>query len=122
MTIITTLVLALVVSLLTYDAEAAPFTVVFKNHCGPVVNDDWTCTNKYQNASQEQVFKQVAKALKNVGYKKHITIYSIDPKRPDRDAWLYGAWIVKSKVYFAADPGGCPNARKQLERVLRGKQ
>jgi len=117
--------------LLASTAQAAPFTVVFKNKCPDLIGEDYSCLNRSQAAQHGETISQIELALKNARYKKPITIYSIDPKFKgkwkegvdivfqDDLEYTFGAWLRNGKVYFAAMPGSCPNARKELERLLR---
>lgn len=103
-------------------ARAEPYTVTFQNKCEDIdpAKPDWTCLNLSQGCQRAETLAQVAKAIRNTKYKKHITIYSIDPKRRGGD-YLFGAWKVRGKVYFACMPG-CVNAKRDLERLLRGQR
>jgi hypothetical protein len=78
----------------------------------------WACLNETQAAQSSETKEQVQLAIKNTKFKKNITIYSVDPRRPDRDTWEFGAWLRNGKVYFSAMPG-CPNGRRVLEKLLR---
>jgi hypothetical protein len=94
--------------------------IVFKNKCPDLVADDWSCLNRTQAAQTAETIEQVLEAVKNTKYKGRLTIHSIDPKRPSRGVWEFGAWKKGSKIAFAAMPG-CPNAREELEQILRSK-
>lgn len=96
--------------------------VIFQNAC-PDYTNDWTCLNYTQAAQSFETIQQIKLARKKTGFKRKMTIVSIDPirrgKNPEKDmTWEYGAWERKGKIYFAA-MSGCPNARVQLERLFR---
>lgn len=109
-------------------------TVIFKNKCPdlppeafiPATNlaewealtITWACFNLHQSAQSSEILRQIKLALKNTRFNKKITIYSVDPYCT-KDYCEYDAKVVKGKVYFSGDPGGCPNVRRKLERLLR---
>lgn len=110
-----------------YATQEGRLTVIYQNKCKDVVNNDYACINSTQASQTPETLKQIKAALKNTGYKKKITIYSIDPIMRgkytgdfdnDNVSYTFGAWVRKGKVYFAA-MNECPNARWELERVLR---
>jgi hypothetical protein len=92
----------------------------YMNKCADIdpAAPDWTCLNRTQAAQRPETREQIIEALKKAKYKKNITIYSIDPLRPRRGEWVFGAWKRGKYVFFAAMPG-CPNARVELTRLLR---
>ncbi len=117
-----------------YATQENNLTVIWKNKCPdlppeafiPATNLaewdaltlQWACFNEHQSAQSSETLKQIRTAIKNTKYKKPITIYSVDPYCT-KDFCDYGARVKKGKLYFAADPGGCPNARRTLEREIR---
>ncbi len=96
-------------------AQAQP-KIVFLNKCKDF---DWPCVNQTQSADSANVRSQVKRACRNL---KCPTIYSIDPLIDREGGYNYGAWLRRGYVFFAADPGGCPNARIKLEKLLRAKR
>lgn len=97
--------------------------IIFQNTCPDIdVNKpDWTCVNYTQAAQSQETIRQIRLAKKHTGFKKPITIISIDPIRKGKGInkiWKYGAWQRGNKIYFAAMPG-CRNARIELERIFR---
>lgn len=92
-------------------AQAEP-TIVYHNKC---LDSDLACLNITQAATKPETRRQVNQACRG---KKCPVIHSVDPWRPDRETWEFGAWRRKGKVYFSAMPG-CPNARRDLESLLR---
>lgn len=78
----------------------------------------WKCLNGTQAAQRPETREQIIEAITKAKYKKDITIYSIDPLRPNKDAWVFGAWKRGKYIFFSAMPG-CPNARVELTRLLR---
>jgi hypothetical protein len=103
------LFIAAMLGVFTGLAHAEP-TIVYQNKC--IDETNWDCRNKIQGATRAETRRQVNQACRGI---KCPVIFSIDPIRPD---WSYGAWYRKGKVYFAADPGGCPNALRELRRLL----
>lgn len=110
-----------------YATQLNNAVVVWQNKCADVTNGDWSCINSTQAAQTPETLKQIKTALKNTGYKKKITIYSIDPIMRgkytgdfdnDKVSYTFGAWVRRGKVYFAA-MNECPNARWELERELK---
>ena len=101
--------------LLTTTAQAE-VKVIYQNKCN--VFSGWDCFNETQGATVQETLSQVLLAVKNTKYKKNLVVYSIDPKRPKANEWEYGAWFKRGRIYFSAMPG-CPNARWDLERLLR---
>jgi len=78
----------------------------------------WSCHNRSQGAQTSETLRQIKLAIKNTGFKKKITVYSIDPYCT-KDYCDYGAKVIKGKLYYAADVNGCAPARRTLERKLR---
>ena len=93
------MLLLLALTMMCVEAKAEP-TIVFLNKCVDIdyTNPDWTCLNLTQAAQKAETRAQVNRACRG---RKCPTIYSIDPKRPDKDTWLFGAWHKKGKVYFS---------------------
>lgn len=92
--------------------------IIFKNFCEDIdpVKPDWTCLDESGGAQTDETIAQVKLARKNTNYKRG-KIISVDPMRPSRHIWEYGAWYNKGKIYFSAMPG-CPNARWELEQIF----
>lgn len=88
-------------------------TIVYLNKCTD--ESTWDCLNKTQAAKRAETRAQVNQACRS---KKCPVIFSVDPWRPDKDTWVFGARLIKGKLYFAAMPG-CPNGRRNLEAILR---
>lgn len=95
------------------SAYAQPPLVVFLNKCTD--ESTWDCLNKTQAAKRAETRAQVNQACRG---KKCPVIFSVDPWRPDKDTWVFGARLIKGKLYFSAMPG-CPNGRRNLEALLR---
>lgn len=109
-------------------------TVIWKNKCPdlppeaflPVATEAewearhqlWLCHNQSQGAQTYETLRQIKLAIKNTGFKKKVTVYSIDPYCT-KDYCDYGAKVKKGKLYYAADVNGCAPARRTLERELR---
>jgi len=92
----------------------------YMNKCADIdpAAPDWSCLNRTQAAQRPETRAQILEAIKKAKYKKNLTIYSIDPIRPRRGEWEFGAWKRGKYIFFAAMPG-CPNARVELTRLLR---
>lgn len=95
-------------------------TIEYLNKCADInpAAPDWKCLNRTQAAQRPETKAQVIEAIRKSRFKKNITIYSIDPLRPNKDEWVFGAWKRGKYVFFAAMPD-CPNARVDLTRLLR---
>jgi len=99
--------------------------VVFLNQC-PDYTDSWDCLNFTQASQRGETLQQVARACRGI---KCPTIYSVDPKRKGTNpdalygdmVYTFGAWKKHGKIYFANMPG-CPNARWELEKLLRRRR
>lgn len=92
-------------------AQAEPL-IVFNNKC--IDETDWTCRNIIQGATRAETRSQVNLACKGISCPK---IFSEDPTI-GRHSWIYGAYIKHRQIHFAADPGGCPNARRRLRSLV----
>ena len=95
-------------------------TIEYMNKCADISPEslDWGCLNRTQAAQRPEIKEQVVEAIRKARFKKNITIYSIDPIRVRRGEWQYGAWKRGKFVFFAAMPD-CPNAVRDLARLLR---
>lgn len=117
-----------------YATQEGKLTVIWGNRCKDVPPEAffavtteaewearhqlWLCHNQSQGAQTYETLRQIKLAIKNTGFKKKITVYSVDPYCT-KDYCDYGAKIVKGKLYYAADVNGCAPARRTLERELR---
>ena len=106
--------------------------VVFRNKCADIDPQapEWICLNRTQASQRPEILRQIKLAIKNTHYTGNVTIVSIDPIMHGR--WKdgveidyqnvdyeFGAWLRGGKIYFSA-MSSCPNARWELERILRG--
>ena len=106
------------IALLLFTTTAqAQVTVRFENKC-PDFSGDWACLNETQAAQKPEILSQVWRAVRHAKIKKPLVIYSVDPIRDSLGNYYFGAHIDNGKIYFRAMPG-CPNARRDLERLLR---
>lgn len=104
-------------ALLLLSATAQAQSITYRHSCQDF---DWPCVNQTQAASRAETRKQVRQAIRNTGYKGSVRIISVDPVRRGQ-VWTYGAYRKNGVLYFSA-MAGCPNARWELEKLLRTKQ
>jgi hypothetical protein len=114
--------LALACILSPLYAQAEP-KIIYLNKC--VDESTWDCLNLTQAAKRAETRQQVNQACRG---KKCPTIYSVDPRTSPKNCnpdlyvgdceWNFGAWKKNGRIEFAAMPG-CPNARWELEKLLR---
>lgn len=124
-----------------FAQATAPVKLIFLNECPDVPPEGfikpttpeewlarrklWECHNRTQASQRQETFEKVWAASYNTKLKKPTTICSVDPKikyeNGEAAEWRFGAWKSKRKGCDIdyADMPGCPNARRDLERLLR---
>ncbi len=108
-------------TIFTYAAKAEQtVTIKYMNKCADIdpAAPDWTCLDKTQAAQRAETRQQIIEAIRRAKYRKNIKIYSVDPLKPRRGEWHYGAWKRGKYIFFAAMPD-CDDAIRDLARLLR---